>query len=287
MQEQEWNSSAATGPRYEWNTQSLYLREPPFFAGGIGKADGIAEIAQALRSTRVLCAFGDSLTTDHISPSSEIPVDTPAGQYLVQAGVAPRDFNTFVGRRGNFEVMVRGTFANVRLRNALTPDLEGGWTLHFPDRALTTVYEAAQAYQRDGIPVIVLGGKEYGTGSSRDWAAKGSALLGVKAVIAESFERIHRANLIGMGVLPLRLREGEGWRQLGLDGSELFAFEGVEAGVAQGRPVRVIATGSDGTVIRFEVQPEVRTAAERHLMAAGGLPKSVLRDLLQTAPACA
>ncbi len=287
MQEQEWNSSAATGPRYEWNTQSLYLREPPFFVGGIGEADGIAEIAQALRSTRVLCAFGDSLTTDHISPSSEIPVDTPAGQYLVQAGVAPRDFNTFVGRRGNFEVMVRGTFANVRLRNALTPDREGGWTLHFPDRALTTVYEAAQAYQRDGIPVIVLGGKEYGTGSSRDWAAKGSALLGVKAVIAESFERIHRANLIGMGVLPLRLREGEGWRQLGLDGSELFAFEGVEAGVAQGRPVRVIATGSDGTVIRFEVQPEVRTAAERHLMAAGGLPKSVLRDLLQTAPACA
>jgi aconitate hydratase len=281
--EQEWSHSAATGPRYPWDPESQYLREPPFFAGG-GGANGIADLAQALRRTRVLCAFGDSLTTDHISPSGEIPVDTPAGQYLVQAGIAPRDFNTYVGRRGNFEVMARGTFANVRLRNALTPEREGGWTLHFPDRTVATVYDAAQAYLREGVPVIVLGGKEYGTGSSRDWAAKGSALLGVKAVIAESFERIHRANLIGMGVLPLRFHDGEGWRQLGLDGSELYAFAGVEAGVLQGSAIGVTARRADGSTIAFQVAAEARTAAERHLMAAGGIPNSVLQDLLRDAP---
>ena len=233
----------------------------------------------------MLCAFGDSLTTDHISPSGEIPADTPAGQYLIAKGVAPRDFNTYVGRRGNFEVMVRGTFANVRLRNALTPEREGGWTLHLPERSLTTIHDAAQRYLQDGITAIVIAGKEYGTGSSRDWAAKGSALLGIKAVIAESFERIHRSNLIGMGVLPLRFRDGEGWRQLGLDGMESYSFEGVAEGVQQGTPIRVHAQRDDGTSIRFEVLAEVRTVAERHLMAEGGLPSSVLRELLRQAPA--
>ena len=285
--QEDWCHTDASGLRYAWDAHSQYLREPPFFVGGMGSADGVSELAQALRRTRVLCAFGDSLTTDHISPSGEIPVDTPAGQYLVQAGIEPKDFNTYVGRRGNFEVMVRGTFANVRLRNALVPEREGGWTVHFPERTLSTVYEAAERYVHEGMPVIVIAGKEYGTGSSRDWAAKGSALLGVKAVIAESYERIHRANLIGMGVLPLRFREGEGWRQLGLDGSELFSFDEVEAGVLQGHPIRVTAQASDGAVTHFEVLAEVRTAAERHLMAAGGLPKSVLRDVLTGAAACA
>ncbi len=284
MLDQEWSHTTATGTRYPWDPASQYLREPPFFVGGMGTANGIAQLADELKSARVLGAFGDSLTTDHISPSAEIPVDTPAGQYLLDAGIAQRDFNTYVGRRGNFEVMVRGTFANVRLRNALTPDREGGWTLHFPDRERMTVYDASRAYVRDGLSMIVLGGKEYGTGSSRDWAAKGSALLGVKAVIAESYERIHRANLIGMGVLPLRFREGDGWRQLGLDGSELFTFTNVEQGVADTAPIHVTATRADGHAVEFDVLPEVRTAAERHLMAAGGLPKSVLRDLLK-APA--
>lgn len=279
---QEWSRSTASGPRYPWSPESQYLREPPFFTADTSDGDGITQLTRALRSTRVLAAFGDSLTTDHISPSGEIPVDTPAGQYLVQAGVAPRDFNTYVGRRGNFEVMVRGTFANVRLRNALTPEREGGWTLHFPERIEMTVYDAAQAYMRANTPTIILGGKEYGTGSSRDWAAKGSALLGIKAVIAESYERIHRANLIGMGVLPLCFREGEGWRQLGLDGSELYSFDNVEAGVREGAPIRARAESQDGRQTEFEVFAEVRTSAERHLMAAGGLPRSVLMELLQT-----
>ncbi|NML47568.1 aconitate hydratase AcnA [Ramlibacter sp. G-1-2-2] len=283
----DWCRSAATGTLYPWDPESQYLREPPFFAGTPGEGDGITQLAGALRATRVLAAFGDSLTTDHISPSGEIPADIPSGQYLLAAGVAQKDFNTYVGRRGNFEVMVRGTFANVRIRNALVPEREGGWTLHFPDRQLTTIYDAAQDYTRAGTATIVLGGKEYGTGSSRDWAAKGSALLGVKAVIAESYERIHRANLIGMGVLPLRFQEGEGWRQLGLDGSELFAFEGVREGVLQGTPIRVQAQRADGRTVAFEVQAETRTAAERALIAAGGLPQSVLQDLLQKAPACA
>ena len=276
---------APGGARFAWDRSSLYMVEPPFLQDtGVHDADRVPD---TLAGARALAAFDDSVTTDHISPGGEIPPDTPAGRYLQAAGVAPRDFNSYVARRCNHEVMARATFANIRIRNALLPGVEGGVTRLFPDGGTTTIFDAAAAYRARGTPMLVLAGAEYGTGSSRDWAAKGSALLGVKAVIAESFERIHRANLIGMGVLPLRLREGEGWRQLGLDGSELFAFEGVEAGVAQGRPVRVIATGSDGTVIRFEVQPEVRTAAERHLMAAGGLPKSVLRDLLQTAPACA
>ena len=282
-----WHGSAATGARYLWNPDSQYLREPPFFSGQASSSDAMGDLARSLRGARVLGAFGDSLTTDHISPSSEIPVDAPAGQYLVQAGIAPRDFNTYVGRRGNFEVMVRGTFANVRLRNALTPDREGGWTLHFPDRALSTIHAAAQRYLGEQVPVIILGGKEYGTGSSRDWAAKGSALLGVKAVMAESYERIHRANLIGMGVLPLRFEAGQGWRQLGLDGSELYAFDGVVDAVESGAPVMVSAEKSDGTTIRFQVLAEVRTAAERRLMAVGGIPNSVLQELLQGEPLCA
>ncbi len=275
-----WDRSAAAGTRYPWDPKSQYLREPPFFATAPGEVDSISQLAGSLRSARVLAAFGDSLTTDHISPSGEIPADAPAGQYLLSVGVAEKDFNTYVGRRGNFEVMVRGTFANVRIRNALTPDREGGWTLHFPDRQLATIFDVAQAYLREGTGTIVLGGKEYGTGSSRDWAAKGSALLGVRAVLAESYERIHRANLIGMGVLPLRFSDGEGWRQLGLDGSELFSFQNLREGVLDGAPIQVNATRVGRESIAFTAYAETRTAAERYLMAAGGLPRRVLQDAL-------
>ena len=285
-----WAASAEGGLRYPWDPTSQYLREPPFFVGNEASdaaADGIARLATALQGARVLGAFGDSLTTDHISPSSEIPVDTPAGQYLMDHDIAPKDFNTFVGRRGNFEVMVRGTFANIRLRNLLTPEREGGWTVCFPQGEVTTIYQAAQTYARAGTCIIVLGGKEYGTGSSRDWAAKGAALLGVQAVIAQSYERIHRANLIGMGVLPLRFAEGQGWRELGLEGSERYDFEGVADGVLQGAPIQVRARRADGREIIFEVTAETRTAAERHLMAQGGLPRSVLASLMPRATPCA
>jgi aconitate hydratase len=281
-------ASSPSGLRYPWNPQSLYLREPPFFAGDEAPGSvGIEGLAAALRGARALAVFGDSLTTDHISPGSEIPTDTPAGQYLLQAGVAQKDFNTYVGRRGNFEVMVRGTFANVRLRNVLTPDREGGWTRRFPQNEVMTIHAASQSYLREGIATVILGGKEYGTGSSRDWAAKGSALLGIKAVIAESYERIHRANLIGMGVLPLLFAEGQGWRQLGLDGSERYDFEHVAEGVLEGRAIRVLATHPSGRQIDFDVMAETRTAAERHLMAAGGLPRSVLGELIKQTDSCA
>ncbi|MGN6538837.1 MAG: hypothetical protein ACTHKQ_24305 [Mesorhizobium sp.] len=207
----------------------------------------------------------------------DVRSDTPAGRYLTEAGIAPRDFNTYVGRRGNFEVMTRATFANIRIKNALMPEVEGGITRHFPDGAPMTIFEAAQRYRQDGSGIIVLGGKEYGTGSSRDWAAKGTALLGVGAVLAESFERIHRANLVGMGVLPLAFRPGEGWRQLGLTGAELFAFDGIEEAVRKGGSVKVSARGPDG-VTTFEALPQLLTEAERGLLAAGGILMQVLKD---------
>ncbi|MGN6304403.1 MAG: aconitate hydratase AcnA [Mesorhizobium sp.] len=267
---------APPGQTFPWDRQSHYLVEPPFFDGDAGKGP-LEILAQALRGARVLAAFGDSLTTDHISPSGEIPADTPAGRYLTEAGIASRDFNTYVGRRGNFEVMTRATFANIRIKNALMPEVEGGITRHFPDGAPMTIFEAAQRYRKDGSGIIVLGGKEYGTGSSRDWAAKGTALLGVGAVLAESFERIHRANLVGMGVLPLAFRAGQGWRQLGLTGAELFAFDGIEEAVCNGGPVKVSAHGPDG-VTTFEALPQLLTEAERGLLAAGGILMQVLKD---------
>jgi aconitate hydratase len=273
----EWEAlEAPEGQTFPWDRQSHYLVEPPFFHGD-ADGDAVADLAGALRHAHVLAAFGDSLTTDHISPSGEIPVDTPAGQYLTAAGIAPRDFNTYVGRRGNFEVMTRATFANIRIKNALMPEVEGGFTRHFPDDVAMTVFEAAQLYRQEKRGVIVLGGKEYGTGSSRDWAAKGTALLGVRAVVAESFERIHRANLVGMGVLPLAFKPGEGWRQLGLTGSEIFSFEGIEQGIREGSPVRVSAKGATG-VIQFEVMPQLLMQAERELLSGGGIPMQVLRD---------
>ncbi|WP_242444558.1 aconitate hydratase AcnA [Advenella sp. S44] len=270
---------APEGVLFPWNPDSHYLIEPPFFKHP-SDGDGLARLAQSLDATRVLAAFGDSLTTDHISPGGEIPSDTPAGQYLLEAGITPRDFNSYVARRCNYQIMTRATFANIRTKNQLVPEVEGGFTRYFPDDIEMTIFEAATRYQQEGHATIILAGKEYGTGSSRDWAAKGTALLGIQAVIAESYERIHRANLVGMGVLPLAFQEGEGWRQLGLTGSESFHFENVEAGITNSELINVSAR-QDGREIRFQVRPQVLTAAERHLIMEGGIPRSVLRGFLQ------
>lgn len=269
---------SAAADAFAWNPASTYLVKPPFF--DVAAGDGIRALAEALRSTRVLVMLGASATTDHISPSGEIPVDAPSGKYLVANGVAQKDFNTYVGRRGNHHVMVRATFANVRLRNRLTPDVEGGFTLQFPERKLVTVFDASAHYRSQGIATIVLAGADYGTGSSRDWAAKGTALLGVKAVIAQSFERIHRANLIGMGVLPLAFAPGQGIESLGLLGDEEFRFDGVAEGVLQGKPIRVTATG--GKTVVFDVEAQVFTESQRQLIAAGGMPRQVLTRFVTT-----
>ena len=268
---------SAAGAAFAWDPESTYLVKPPFF--DVAAGDGIESLAEGLRRARVLVMLGASATTDHISPSGEIPADAPPGRYLLDQGVAQKDFNTYVGRRGNHHVMVRGTFANVRLRNRLTPSLEGGYTLRLPEREVTTIFDAAMRYRADGVAAIVLAGADYGTGSSRDWAAKGTALLGVKAVVAESFERIHRANLIGMGVLPLAFEPGQGIESLGLAGDEEFRFDGVAEGVLHGAPIRVTATGARS--LTFDVFAQVFTESQRRLIAAGGMPSQVLARFVQ------
>ena len=274
-----WSESDHVGSLYPWDPDSQYLREPPFFSTETKEVSPFDQMIESLKHARVLAAFGDSLTTDHISPGSEIPVDTPAGQYLISKGVSQKNFNSFIARRGNFEVMVRGTFANVRIRNALTPEIEGGFTIHFPSGRLMTIFEAAQKYLKDKVCGVILAGKEYGTGSSRDWAAKGTALLGVKAVIAQSFERIHRANLIGMGVLPLRFETSASWQSLGLDGTEAFAFENIKAGVLKGEPIQVTACHDKGHTLVFQVIAQVNTMAERELLLLGGIPQSIMKSI--------
>ena len=272
-----WRALAGSGgERYAWDPTSSYLVEPPF----VDRMGFDEALPDRLDGARVLAAFDDMLTTDHISPSGEIPATSAAGRYLTSLGIAPRDYNSYVGRRCNHEVMLRGTFANVRIRNQLVPELEGGATLKFPERATMTMHEAAAAYRAEGVPLLVLAGKEYGTGSSRDWAAKGTALLGVRAVLAESFERIHRANLVSMGVLPLRFAAGQGWRALGLTGDESFTLLGVREAVLTGSPVAVLAEGRD-TAIRFTVTAEIQTAAERRMLGDGGLLPSVFKRLQQ------
>ena len=211
------------GNLYAWEPDSTYIQEPPFFAGLAPTPQPLRDIAGA----RVLAMLGDSVTTDHISPAGSIPKDAPAGRYLQEHGVEPRDFNSFGARRGNHQVMMRGTFGNVRLRNELVGGKEGDWTRHLPDGTEMRIFEASQKYQAAGTPLVIIAGKEYGSGSSRDWAAKGTLLLGVKAVIAESYERIHRSNLVGMGVVPLQFKAGESRTSLGLDGRETYAVEGL------------------------------------------------------------
>jgi len=264
------------GDRFEWQPDSTYVREPPFFVGMSREPSAPTDISGA----RVLALLGDSVTTDHISPAGSIPKDSPAGHYLMQHGVQKREFNSFGSRRGNHEVMMRGTFGNIRLRNQLVPGVEGGYTRHLPDGRQMSIYDAAMKYSEDGVPSIVIAGKEYGTGSSRDWAAKGPSLLGVRAVIARTYERIHRSNLIGMGVIPLQFMEGDSAESLGLDGTETYDIEGIAGEMEPGSTIRVTATSSDGGEITFEALSRIDTAVEVDYYRHGGILHMVLRELL-------
>ena len=269
-----WASlEAPSGDRFAWSEDSTYVRRPPYFDGMPAEPTAVSDIAGA----RVLAVLGDSVTTDHISPAGAIKPDSPAGLYLQSLGVAPADFNSYGARRGNHEVMVRGTFANIRLRNLLAPGTEGGVTRHQPDGAEMSIYDAAMLYAEEGTPLVVLGGREYGSGSSRDWAAKGTALLGVRAVIAESFERIHRSNLIGMGVLALQFPEGENAASLGLRGDELFAISGVAEALNSGQ-VPTVATVIAGD-LQFEAVVRIDTPKEADYFRHGGILPYVLRQL--------
>ena len=270
--DEEWNQvEVPAGDRYTW-PDSTYVRQPSFFERMPADPPGVEPIAGA----RALALLGDSITTDHISPAGAIKRDSPAGRWLVEAGVEPGDFNSYGARRGNHEVMIRGTFANIRLRNQLV-EKAGGFTRHFPDGAETTIFEAAMDYADEGVPLVVLAGKEYGSGSSRDWAAKGTKLLGVRAVIAESFERIHRSNLIGMGVLPLQFADGESVESLGLTGAESFDFGELEEGKA--KKVKVTATTDDGASTEFEATVRLDTPNEVTYFVNGGILQTVLRNL--------
>ena len=265
------------GDTFAWDEESTYVRKAPFFEGLTMELTPVTDIEGA----RVLALLGDSVTTDHISPAGAIKADSPAGRYLADHGVARADFNSYGSRRGNHEVMIRGTFANIRLRNQLLDGVEGGYTRNFLTGEQESIFDASQAYQAAGIPLVVLGGKEYGSGSSRDWAAKGTALLGVKAVIAESFERIHRSNLIGMGVVPLQFPAGQSAESLGLDGTEIFSITGLTA-LNEGttpRTVAVKAQRADGSVISFDAVVRIDTHGEADYFRHGGILQYVLRQL--------
>jgi aconitate hydratase len=272
-----WNAIPTSGgDLYPWSDESTYIQEPPFFANLSPEITPIEEI----RGSRVLVLLGDSVTTDHISPAGAIPVENPAGKFLIEKGVQPRDFNSFGSRRGNDRVMTRGTFGNVRLKNLLVPGVEGGVTLHLPDEKRMSIYDAAQEYRAEGVPLIVLAGKEYGGGSSRDWAAKGALLLGVKAVIAESYERIHRSNLIGMGVLPLEFMDGENVEHLGLSGHERFDILGHGEEIEPGTIVQVIAHSEKGSSSKFNARVRIETPIEIDYYRNGGILHTVLRQIL-------
>ncbi|MFD6177179.1 MULTISPECIES: aconitate hydratase AcnA [unclassified Isoptericola] len=266
------------GDTFSWDGESTYVRKPPYFEGMGAEPSPVSDISGA----RVLAKLGDSVTTDHISPAGSIKADSPAGKYLAEHGVGRRDFNSYGSRRGNHEVMIRGTFANIRLKNQLLDGVEGGYTFNFVKDAQDTIYDAAQDYAAAGTPLVVLGGKEYGSGSSRDWAAKGTALLGVKAVITESFERIHRSNLIGMGVLPLQFPAGENADSLGLDGTETFDIAGITAlnDGATPETVKVTATKADGTSVEFDAVVRIDTPGEADYYRNGGILQYVLRSLV-------
>jgi aconitate hydratase len=266
------------GERFAWDLESTYVRRPTFFSGMQRKPGALHDITGA----RVLCMLGDSVTTDHISPAGSIPKDMPAARYLVERGVQPRDFNSFGARRGNHEVMMRGTFGNIRLRNELAPGTEGGWTRHLPGGEQLSIYDAAMKYAAEGVPLLVLAGKEYGSGSSRDWAAKGTVMLGVRAVIAESFERIHRSNLIGMGVLPLVFCDGATRRSLDLIGEEIYTIHGIARDLTPGKRLKVVVTSptSDDPPRQFNVLCRIDTPVELEYYRHGGILQYVLRQLL-------
>jgi aconitate hydratase len=266
------NLAVPVGERYAWQADSTYIRQPPYFQGLTRQPPGIP----SLSGLRVLAVLGDSMTTDHISPAGSIKVDSPAGHYLLEHGVKPREFNSYGSRRGNHEVMLRGTFANIRLRNQLAPGTEGGWTRHQPSGKPMFIYDAAISYQDAGVSLLIIAGQEYGAGSSRDWAAKGTALLGVRAVLAESYERIHRSNLVGMGVLPLQFLAGEHRHSLGLNGEERYHIEGLQLGVKQ---VTLVAVAADGRKSRFQAGVRIDTPKEWEYYQHGGILPYVLRQL--------
>jgi aconitate hydratase len=267
------------GSRFAWDPESTYIRKPTFLEGMTMETAPLADIHGA----RVLALLGDSVTTDHISPAGSIRADSPAGRYLMEKGVKPADFNSYGARRGNHEVMMRGTFANVRLRNQLAPGTEGGWTLYQPDGDLMSVYDASVRYREEGVPLLVIAGKEYGSGSSRDWAAKGTLLLGVRAVIAESFERIHRSNLVNMGVLPLQFASGESAEALGLSGTERYTLTGIADGLEPRGTVQVQAAGADGRTCTFTVTARIDTPEELVAFRHGGILPYVVRQLVAKA----
>jgi aconitate hydratase len=273
-----WNSLPVSASElYPWEPSSTYIQEPPFLVDIAPEPGPIQPISGA----RVLLALGDSVTTDHISPAGSIAASSPAGRYLQEHGVAPVDFNSYGARRGNDRVMTRGTFANIRIRNQLAPGTEGGVTRHLPDGEVMSVHEAAMRYQRDNVPLVVLAGTEYGTGSSRDWAAKGPQLLGVRVAIASSFERIHRSNLVGMGILPLELPQGTTWKSLGLTGEEVFDFPELNDTLKPGAMMRVRATSADGRVNEFHAKARIDTLVELEYYRNGGILQTVLRKLLR------
>jgi aconitate hydratase len=278
--DERWRSlPVPSGDRFKWEPDSTYIRNPPYFEELTLEPAPIADITGA----RALAVLGDSITTDHISPAGSIKKDSPAGKYLIANGVAPSDFNSYGARRGNHEVMVRGTFANTRLRNQLAPGTEGGWTAYQPGGEVMTIYDAAMKYQAAGVPLVIFAGKEYGSGSSRDWAAKGTLLLGVRAVVAESFERIHRSNLVNMGVLPLAFREGDTVASLGLTGQEQFELTGIARGLVPGGLVTVRAVGA--RTIEFQAVARIDTPEELVAFRHGGILPYVLRQLVATSNA--
>jgi aconitate hydratase len=276
-QNPKWNEiPSATGEIYEWDEESNYIHEPPFFQDFSMDAGRIEDI----RDARPLGIFGDSVTTDHISPAGAIKPTSPAGHYLKSRGIEPSDFNSYGSRRGNDLVMTRGTFANVRIKNLMVPGVEGGVTLHHPDGEQMSIYDASMRYQEDNVPLIILAGHEYGTGSSRDWAAKGTRLLGVKAVVAASFERIHRSNLVGMGVLPMQFEEGTTAQTLGLDGSETYSVTGLSDQIQPGQMVTLEITRKDGAKQSVPVKLRIDTPIEIDYYRHGGILPFVLRELI-------
>ncbi|MBA9087530.1 aconitate hydratase [Fontibacillus solani] len=276
-QNERWNSiPVPQGELYEWDQKSTYIQNPPFFEK---ISDGLQDISD-IRNARVLALLGDSVTTDHISPAGNISPTSPAGTYLNDRGVARKDFNSYGSRRGNHEVMMRGTFANIRIRNQVAPGTEGGVTKYLPNDSVMSIYDASMQYQEDGQSLVVIAGKEYGTGSSRDWAAKGTYLLGVKAVIAESFERIHRSNLVGMGVLPLQFKEGYSWKTLAIDGTETFDIVGLSNDVKPGQELSVFATRQDGTQFEFTVVARLDSMVDVDYYHNGGILQTVLRQMI-------
>lgn len=276
-QNERWNSiPVPEGELYEWDEKSTYIQNPPFFSNLGSDLNDIADI----RDAKVLALLGDSVTTDHISPAGNIKVDSPAGQYLIDNGVTRQDFNSYGSRRGNHEVMMRGTFANIRIRNQIAPGTEGGVTKYLPTDEVMSIYDASMKYQADGTNLIVIAGKEYGTGSSRDWAAKGTYLLGAKAVIAESFERIHRSNLVGMGVLPLQFQDGNSWQTLALTGTETFSIVGLSNNVEPGQSLQVVATREDGTQFEFPVTVRLDSMVDVDYYHNGGILQTVLRQMI-------